>query len=141
MTNSYKVQKREGVITIGMAWKADADLPVQDYSLTPGYQVFAALTGEMEAGPVADNAVNAIFLGEVSTIDDIKHEVTIVTPYHVMEQLPSAGVITAGDLGLFVLEGNAVLPYDSQTHSVGSIVGVVMSTSAKKGDPVWVLRK
>ncbi len=133
-----RVTKQESVVTIRIKWKDSDDLPVIDQDSE--YPQFAALTGENEAGWPDPAQVNQKWLGEISTVDPDKKEVTIITPFHVKEQLQAAVAIDPAEIGKFVFQGQKVLPFDS-THNDSDVVGLVYTSATSADDPVWVLRK
>lgn len=135
-TQQGSARKQDAVITVRLAWKSGDAAPVLADAEFPQ---FAALTGEREAGWPATGVVDTKTIGEISTFDSVKNEVTIITPFHGKAKLPAGGAITANDLGPYVLIDNEVVPYDVLTHTVDNIRGTVISTAAAQGDAVDVL--
>lgn len=133
-----RATKQGAVVTVKLSWKSGDAAPVLDQ--TQEYPQFAALTGENEAGWPNPAAVNTAWLGEISTYDPERGEVTVITPYHVKEVLPAAAVIDPADIGHFVFQGQKVLPYVGATHDAKDIAGIVLTAAAAPDDPVWVLR-
>jgi len=135
-TQQGSARKQDAVITVRLAWKSGDAAPVLADAEFPQ---FAALTGEREAGWPASGVVDQKTLGEISTYDAVKSEVTLITPYHAKVQLPAGAAITVNDLGHYVLIDHEVVPFNPGTHNDRDIRGMVISTAAAQGDAVEVL--
>lgn len=131
--------KQGSVITLMFKWKVGDELPVIDQTVE--YPQYAVLTGEMEAGWPATNAVNQLWLGEISTVDIERREVTIITPYPVFEKALAQAAITAENIGKFVFQGQKVLLYVPESHDASDVQGLVVTAAAEADAPVWILRK
>ena len=128
------VTKDTAVVHFKATWKSGDDDPVVGN--------FCILTGEREAGDVTSGSVSTPLLGKIVSIADFatKNEITVQTKYSEHTTLEAKTAITAGDLGFYVLDGNKALPYDSDTHSVMDIDGLIVTLAAEADDEVEVLR-